>query len=85
MLTRGTAYVDSFRKDPSNDTVRSVRIGGIGTKSLGKLLRVKVVGQDGAATLDALSWRIDAEVSPELRLSGPIPSGSIGAVLIAIE
>ena len=54
-------------------------------KSLGKVLRVKVVSQDGQSILDALSWEIDALVSPELRLSEPIPSDSIGPVLIAIE
>jgi hypothetical protein len=85
LLTRGTAFVNPFKEDPANDKVRSVRIGGIGAKSLGKLLRVKVVGQDGLSILDALTWIIDAEVSPDLALSAPIPSDSIGAVLIAIE
>ncbi len=85
MPTRGTAYVDSFGQDPTNDTVSSVRIGGIGTKSRGKLLRLKVVSQDGQSILDAISWEIDAPMSPDLRLSNPIPSESIGAVLIAIE
>ena len=84
-MSRGTAYVDSFGQDPTSDTVSSVRIGGIGTKSVGKMLQVKVVSQDGQSVLDALSWKIDAPVSPELSLSGPIPSESIGAVLIAIE
>jgi len=84
-LSRGTAYVDSFGQDPTHDTVSSVRIGGIGKKSLGKVLRVKVVSQDGQSILDALSWEIDALVSPELRLSDPIPSESIGPVLITIE
>jgi hypothetical protein len=84
-LSRGTAYVDSFGQDPTNDTVSSVWISGIGTKSVGKMLRVKVVSQDGQSVLDALSWKIDAPVSPELSLSDPLPSESIGAVLIAIE
>ena len=85
MPTRGTAYVDSFGQDPRRDTVKSVRIGGIGTGSLGKVLRVKVVSQDGRSVLEALSWEIDAPISPDLRLANPIPSESIGAVLIAIE
>ncbi len=63
----------------------SVRIGGIGEKSIGKELRVKVVGRDGLSVLDALSWRIDSQVSPDLRLATPIPPESIGAVLIVIE
>ena len=84
-MSRGTAYVDSFGQDPTNDTVSSIRIGGIGKMSLGKVLRVKVVSQDGQSILDALSWEIDALVSPELRLSDPIPYDSIGPVLIAIE
>ncbi len=84
-MSRGTAYVDSFSEDPTNDTVNSVRIGGIGKRSLGKLLRVKVVSQDGRRILDRLSWEIDAQMSPDLRLSDPLPSEAIGAVLIAIE
>ncbi len=84
-MSRGTAYVDSFGQDPTDDTVSSIRIGGIETKSVGKMLRVKVVSQDGQSVLDSLSWKIDAPVSPQLSLSDPIPSESIGAVLIAIE
>ena len=84
-MSRGTAYVDSFGQDPNNGTVSSVRIGGIGKRSLGKVLRVKVVSQDGKRILERLSWEIDAQVSPDLRLSDPIPAESIGAVLIAIE
>ena len=84
-MSRGTAYVDSFGQDPTNGIVRSVRIGGIGTKSLGKMLRVKVVSQDGQSVLEALSWEIKAPLSPDLKLSNPISSESIGAVLIAIE
>ena len=84
-MSRGTAYVDSFGQDPNNGTVSSVRIGGIGKRSLGKVLRVKVVSQDGKRILERLSWKIDAQVSPDLKLSDPIPSESIGAVLIAIE
>lgn len=84
-MSMGTAYVDWFGQDPINDTVSSVRIGGIGKKSLGKVLRVKVVSQDGQRILEVLSWEIDAPVSPDLRLSNPIPSESIGPVLIAIE
>ncbi len=84
-MSRGTAYVDSLMDDPFSDTVSSVRIGGIETKSVGKMLKVKVVSKDGQNVLDYLFWKIDAPVSPELRLSDPIPSESIGAVLIAIE
>jgi len=49
------------------------------------MLRVKVVSQDGQSVLDALSWEIKAPLSPDLKLSNPISSESIGAVLIAIE
>jgi hypothetical protein len=77
--------VDSFGQDPASDSVNSVRIGGIGSNSLGKVLRLKVVSQDGRSILDTLSWEIDAPMSPELRLSDPISSEAIGAVLIAIE
>jgi len=83
--SRGTAYVEAWVPGPSDDTVSSVRIGGIGEKSIGKELRVKVVGRDGLSVLDALSWRIDSQVSPDLRLATPIPPESIGAVLIVIE
>jgi hypothetical protein len=49
------------------------------------MLRVKVVSQDGQSVLDALSWKIEAPLCPDLKLSNPISSESIGAVLIAIE
>jgi len=85
MWSRGTAYVEAWVPGSSDDTVSSVRIGGIGAKSIGKELRVKVVSRDGQSVLDALSWKIERQESPELRLAAPLPSNSIGAVLIAIE
>lgn len=85
MATRGTAYVDSWGQDPSEDAVNSVRIVGIGSTSYGKQLRVKVMDRKGRGVLDLLSWIIDAPVSPELMFASPIASESIGAVLIAIE
>ena len=85
MWSRGTAYVEAWTLGPLEDTVSSVRIGGIGSKSIGKELRVRVLGRDGRSVLDALSWKIERQESPELRLAAPLPSNSIGAVLIAIE
>ncbi len=85
MWSRGTAYVEAWTPGPLEDTVSSVRIGGIGSKSIGKELRVRVLGRDGRSVLDALSWKIERQESPELRLAAPLPSDSIGAVLIAIE
>ena len=85
MPSRGTAYVEAWVPGPSDDTVSSVRVGGIGEKSIGKELRVKVVGRDGRSVLDALSWRIDSQLSPDLSLSAPLSPDSIGAVLIVIE
>jgi hypothetical protein len=85
MPSRGTAYVEAWIPSHSDDTVSSVRIGGIGMRSIGKELRVKVLGRDGSSVLDALSWRIDSQISPDLSLAIPIPPESIGAVLIAIE
>ena len=81
----GTAYVEAWTPGPRDGTVSSVRIGGIGPSSIGRELRVKVVARDGMSVLDALSWRIDSQVSPDLSLASPIPPDSIGAVLIAIE
>jgi hypothetical protein len=81
----GTAFVDFWGRGPTDDTVSSLRIGGIGTGSIGKELRVKVVARDGQHVLDVLSWKIERRESPELRLAVPLPSNSIGAVLIAIE
>lgn len=81
----GTAFVDSWGRGPTDDTVSSLKIGGIGPGSVGKELRVKIVARDGQKVLDALSWKIDRQESPELKLAVPLPSGSIGAVLIAIE
>jgi len=85
MSYNGTAFVDSWGRGPTDDTVSSVRISGIGSGSIGKELRVKVVARDGQHVLDALSWKIERQESPELRLATPLPSNSIGAVLIAIE
>ena len=85
MSYTGTAFVDSWGRGPTDDMVSSVRIGGIGSRSIGKELRVKVVARDGQHVLDALSWKIERQESPELRLATPLPSNSIGAVLIAIE
>jgi hypothetical protein len=85
MPSRGTAYIEAWIPGPSDDTVSSVRIGGIGPKSIGKNLRVRVVGRDGRSVLDAFSWHIDSQLSPDLNLAAPISPDSIGAVLIAIE
>ncbi|MFQ5922111.1 MAG: hypothetical protein ACE5M4_04650 [Anaerolineales bacterium] len=85
MPSRGTAYIEAWIPGPADDTVSSVRIGGIGAKSIGKELRVRVVGRDGRSVLDAISWRINSQVSPDLSLAAPIPPDSIGAVLIVIE
>ncbi len=85
MWSRGTAYVEAWVPGSSDDTVSSVRIGGIGPRSIGKELRVKVVSRDGQSVLDAFSWRIDSQVRPNLSLAAPLPPDSIGAVLIVIE
>ena len=85
MGSKSGGYVDWWGQDPIADAVSSVRIGGIGSKSYGKELRVKVMDRDGRGVLHLLSWRIDAPVSPDLMFASPISSDSIGAVLIAIE
>ena len=85
MGSRGSAYVESWGQAPTEHAVNSVRIGGIGASAFGKQLRIKVVSRDGRSVLDALSWKIDAQVSPALNLATPISNDSIGAVLIAIE
>ena len=85
MPSRGSAYVEAWTPGLSDDTVSSVRIGGIGPKSIGKNLRVRVVGRDGRSILDALSWHIDSQLSPNLFLATPLAPDSIGAVLIAID
>jgi len=85
MGSKSSGYVDAWGQDPSEDAVNSVRIGGIGSTSFGKQLRVKVMDREGRSVLDLLSWRIDAPVSPELMFASPILSESIGVVLIAIE
>ncbi len=85
MGSKASGYVDAWGKDPSEDAVNSVRIGGIGSTSYGKQLRVKVMDRKGRSVLDLLSRKIDAPVSPDLMFASPISSDSIGAVLIAIE
>ncbi|MFQ5922398.1 MAG: hypothetical protein ACE5M4_06100 [Anaerolineales bacterium] len=85
MITNGSAFVDSWGQDPSDDTLNSVRVGGIGATSFGKELRVKIVGRDGQSVLDTLTWQISAQMSPEMDLHAPLAPNSIGAVLIAIE
>ena len=85
MGSNSSGYVDSWGQDPARDAVNSVRIGGIGSTSFGKQLRVKVLDRTTRGVLDLLSWKIDAPVSPDLNFAIPISSGSIGAVLIAIE
>ena len=85
MATRGSAYVDSWGQGPSDDTLNSVRVGGIAETSFGKELRVKIVARDGQSVIDTLTWQISAQMSPELDLHTPLAPHSIGAVLIAIE
>ncbi len=85
MGLKASGYVDTWGQDPARDAVNSVRIGGIGSTSFGKELRVKVMDRKGRSVLDRLSWKIERQESPELRLAAPLPSNSIGAVLIAIE
>ena len=85
LIASGSAYVDSWGQDATDDTLNSVKVGGIGATSFGKELRVKIVARDGKRVLDTLSWKIDAQVSPDLDLQAPLAPNSIGAVLIAIE
>jgi len=85
LIANGSAYVDSWGQDPNDDTLNSVRVGGIGATSFGKELRVKIVARDGRSVLETLSWKITAQVSPDLDLQAPLAPNSIGAVLIAIE
>ena len=77
--------MDSWGQAPAEHAVNSVRIGGIEASAFGQQLRIKVVSRDGSSVLDALSWKIDAQVSPALSLATHISNESIGAVLIAIE
>ena len=81
----GSAYVDSWGQDPSDDSLNSVKVGGIGATSFGKELRVKIMARDGRSVIETLSWTISAQMSPELDLQSPLAPKSIGAVLIAIE
>ncbi len=85
MIANGSAFVDSCGKVPADNTLNSVRVGGIGATSFGKELRVKIVSRDGQSVLDTLTWQISAHLSPELDLHAPLAPNSIGAVLIAIE
>ena len=85
MMSRLGGYVDAWGLGPSEETVNSVRIGGIGSTSYGRQLNVKVMDRKGRSVLDLLTWKIDAPVSPDLRFASPLSSDSIGAVLIAIE
>ncbi len=85
LIANGSAFVDSWGQDPSDDTLNSVRVGGIGATSFGKELRVKIVSRDGQSVLDTLTWQISAHLRPELDLHEPLAPNSIGAVLIAIE
>ena len=85
LIANGSAYVDSWGQDATDDTLNSVKVGGIGATSFGKELRVKIVSRDGKRVLDTLTWKIDAQVSPDLDLQAPLAPNSIGAVLIAIE
>ena len=78
-------YVDAWGQGPSEETVNSVRIGGIGSTSYGRDLKVKVMDRKGRSVFDLLTWRIDAPVSPDLKFASPISPQSIGAVLIAID
>ncbi len=85
MTSKFGGYVDAWGQGPSEETVNSVRIGGIGSTSYGRDLKVKVMDRKGRSVLDLLTWRIDAPVSPDLKFASPISPQSIGAVLIAIE
>lgn len=81
----GGAFVDSWGQNPTDDSLNSVRVGGIGATSFGKKLQVKIVSRDGQSVLDTLTWKINAQLSPELDLHEPLAPNAIGAVLIAIE
>ena len=83
--TDGGAFVDSWGQNPTDDTLSSIRVGGIGATSFGKQLKVKIVSRDGRSVLDTLTWKITAQVSPELDLQAPLAPKTVGAVLIAIE
>ena len=81
----GNAHVQSWGQDPSRDSLNSVRVGGLGAASLGRKLQVKVMDRYGRTVLDTVTWRINAQVSPDLDLRVPLALDSVGAVLIAIE
>jgi hypothetical protein len=83
MGSNAKGYVESWGQDPAKDAVSSVRIGGIGSTSFGKHLRIKVMDRKTRGVLDLLSWKIDAPVSPDLMFASPISSDSIGAVYLS--
>ena len=85
VLTRETAYVESWGVAPSEEEVRSIRVGGLGEKSFGKLLQARIISTEGGVVLDVLTWQIDANVSPDLELAIPLHPDDLGAVIIAIE
>jgi hypothetical protein len=81
----GNAYVQSWGQGLSHDSLSSVRVGGLGAASFGRKLRVKIMDRYGRTVLDTVTWRINAQVSPDLDLSAPLALDSVGAVLIAID
>ena len=85
MRSNSGGFVDAWGHGKSEETVNSVRIGGIGRTSYGRELKVKVMDRKGRGVLDLLTWKIDAPISPDLMLESPLSSDLIGAVLIAIE
>ena len=85
MRSNSGGFVDAWGHGKSEETVNSVRIGGIGRTSYGRELKVKVMDRKGRGVLDLLTWKIDAPISPDLMLESPLSSYLIGAVLIAIE
>ena len=85
MGSKSGGYLDVWGRGPSEDAVNSVRIGGIGSRSYGRELKVKVMDRKGRSVLDLLTWKIDAPISPDLMFESPLSSDLIGAVLIAIE
>ena len=85
MKSKSGGFVDAWGQGRSEETVNSVRIGGIGPTSYGRELKVKVMDRKGRGVLDLLTWKIDAPISPDLMFENPLSSELIGAVLIAIE
>jgi hypothetical protein len=85
LIGNGNPCVQSWGQDPSRESLNSVRVGGFGATSFGKKLQVKIMDRYGRSVLDTVTWRINAEVSPDLGLRVPLAFDSVGAVLIAIE